>query len=66
MDLAKVLAQLRQELEHIDAAISSLERLQARESRGRPPQALLELRKLKGVTPRRASSRRVQRGQTPN
>ena len=48
MDLTKVLEQLRLELNHVDAAIESLERLQARQTRrGRPPQALLELRRLK-------------------
>jgi hypothetical protein len=48
MDLTKVLAQLRQELGHIDAAIISLERLQARGvRRGRPPKGLPDFRKLK-------------------
>ena len=47
MDLNKVLAQLRLELEHLDAAIDSLERLQAKEvRRGRPPKALAELRRM--------------------
>ena len=46
MELSKVLAQLRAELDHIDAAILSLERLQAKESRrGRPPKILGEMRK---------------------
>jgi len=37
MDLSKVLEQLRRELAHLDAAILSLERLQAKvERRGRP------------------------------
>jgi hypothetical protein len=56
MDLTKVLAQLRQELEHVDAAILSLERLQAKVTRrGRPTRSLLELRKLKTAV-RRAST----------
>ena len=38
MDLGKVLADLRQELESLDAAILSLERLQqVKPRRGRPP-----------------------------
>ena len=38
MDLEKVLAQLRGELENVDSAILSLERLQqATRRRGRPP-----------------------------
>ena len=46
MDLSKVLEQLRRELEHLDAAILSLERLQAKTTRrGRPPRILSELRK---------------------
>ena len=46
MDLSKVLAQLRQELQNLDAAILSLERLQQEGSRrGRPPKALSEVTK---------------------
>jgi hypothetical protein len=46
MDLAKVLVELRRELANLDAAIISLERLQAGgRKRGRPPQWLSELRK---------------------
>ena len=46
MDLSKVLEQLRKELAHLDAAILSLERLQAKAARrGRPPKVLAELRK---------------------
>jgi hypothetical protein len=46
MDLSRVLAQLRRELVHLDAAIASLERLQAKVARrGRPPRMLAELRK---------------------
>ena len=64
MELSKVLQQLRDELTHIDAAILSLERLQARASRrGRPPKALLDLRRVKSPM-RRVSSiaRSAQRG----
>jgi hypothetical protein len=45
MDLNKVLAQLHEELENLDAAILSLERLQqeGRRRRGRPPKALSRL-----------------------
>jgi len=49
MDLVKVLAQLREELANLDAAIFSLERLQQEggaRKRGRPPKALSDLRKL--------------------
>ena len=46
MDLHKVLAQLREELENLDAAILSLERLQQDgRPRGRPPKALSHLPK---------------------
>ena len=41
MDLSKVLAQLREELENLDAAIRSIERLQQeKRRRGRPPSHL--------------------------
>jgi hypothetical protein len=41
MDIAKVLSQLREELQAIDAAIISLERLQSgAKRRGRPPASL--------------------------
>ena len=46
MELSKVLEQLRRELVHLDAAIVSLERLQAKVGRrGRPPRVLAERRK---------------------
>jgi hypothetical protein len=46
MDLSKVLEQLRRELANLDAAILSLEQLQAKGARrGRPPKALAEIRK---------------------
>jgi len=52
MDLQRVLAQLRSELEHLDAAIKDLERLQSAHRRGRPPS--LQGGASKGV-PRRSS-----------
>ena len=52
MDLSKVLEQLRRELVHLDAAILSLERLQAKGvRRGRPPSVLVELRKAHTTPP---------------
>jgi hypothetical protein len=48
MDLVRVLAQLREELANLDAAIFSLERLQQEggsRKRGRPPKAVSEWRK---------------------
>ena len=49
MDLAKVLRQLHEELENLDAAILSLERLQESGCRrGRPPALLAELRTVSG------------------
>ncbi len=46
MDLQRVLAQLRSELENLDAAIESLERLQLTERRrGRPPSWLAAIKK---------------------
>lgn len=48
MDLVKVLAQLREELANLDAAIYTLERLHPEAGarrRGRPPKALSDLRK---------------------
>lgn len=45
MDLSKVLAELRQELQRLDAAILSLERLKTEgRRRGRPPKLLVELK----------------------
>jgi len=53
MDLEKVLAQLREELNNIDTAIVSLERLQREgRRRGRPPKAIAEIRNnIKVATP---------------
>jgi hypothetical protein len=52
MDLSKVLEQLRRELDHLNAAILSLERLQAKVSRGgRPPRALAGFRKAQPTLP---------------
>jgi hypothetical protein len=46
MDLKKVLAELRLELERLDAAILTMERLnQAGRRRGRPPKLLSDLRR---------------------
>ena len=46
MDLSKVLEQLRRELVHLDAAILSLERLQAKAGRrGQPRRAPVEILK---------------------
>lgn len=57
MDLEKVLAQLRSELENLDSAIQSLERLQQRgRKRGRPPSWLAALQKPK--PPRRGKGGR--------
>ena len=62
MDLSKVLEQLRRELVHLDAAIDSLERLQAKvERRGRPPRVLAELRKTHGA-PGPSARRQARRG----
>lgn len=61
MDLSKVLEQLRRELVHLDAAILSLERLQAKAARrGRPPKVLQELRKAQ-ATPK-TGRRQTRRG----
>jgi hypothetical protein len=48
MDLDKVLAELRLELERLDAAILSMERLsEVGKRRGRPPKLLSELKRAK-------------------
>ncbi len=53
MDLQKVLADLREELANLDAAIGSLERLQQEgRRRGRPPKALSQLSKAIRATPK--------------
>jgi hypothetical protein len=59
MDLAKMLAELREELANLDSAILSLKRLQAEgKRRGRPPKALAEARKkIKGSPGRRNPKR---------
>jgi hypothetical protein len=65
MDLTKVLEQLRRELVHLDAAILSLERLQAKVTRrGRPPRVLAELRKAHASSPRSAGRRGTRRSPT--
>jgi hypothetical protein len=60
MDLTKVLAQLRAELDNLDAAIVSLERLQ-REGprRGRPPKLLA------GLKDTQSPKRRSPSGESP-
>jgi hypothetical protein len=65
MDISKVLVQLRKELEHLDAAILSLERLQERGvRRGRPPKAQSELSRPRPAS-RPAGRQSIRRGQTP-
>jgi hypothetical protein len=57
MDLAKVLAQLREELENLDAAILTLERLRSGgRHRGRPPELLAEMRRSGSAAARRGGS----------
>jgi len=57
MDLDKVLAQLRAELENLDAAIASMERLQTRgPRRGRPPKLLAAARKTGSLAASRTGS----------
>ena len=59
MDLQKVLAQLRSDLENVDAAIQSLERLQLTERRrGRPP-SWMAVKNKPGRGKRGGKSRRV-------
>jgi hypothetical protein len=56
MDLAKMLLQLRAELDNINAAIISLERLQqGGRRRGRPPEYLSDLKKLERVHARKTN-----------
>ena len=58
MDLDKILAQLRNELQDLDAAIESLQRLQQRgKRRGRPP-SWLSAAKKPGPPPRGGKPRR--------
>jgi hypothetical protein len=64
MDVSKALVQLRRELVHLDAAILSLERLQARAPRrGRPPRVLAELLKAQ-PKPRSAGRRQARAART--
>jgi hypothetical protein len=67
MDLTKVLEELRKELQHLDAAIQSLQRLQEKAARrGRPPKALRELRRSANFNERRpATPRRRIQGNRP-
>jgi len=63
MDLSKVLEQLRKELEHLNAAIQSLERLQEKVARrGRPPKLLSALRGKARTTPPAPVRRERRRG----
>lgn len=59
MDLEKILAQLRSDLENVDSAILSLERLQqaTTKRRGRPPLWLSENNHNKTEKPRRSKPR---------
>jgi hypothetical protein len=62
MDISKVLEQLRRELENLDAAIVSLERLQQRGlRRGRPPKSRTEAGQPKPM-PRPAEGGQTRRG----
>lgn len=64
MDISKVLDQLRKELEHLDAAIVSLERLQEKGvRRGRPPKATSELSRPRAVG-RPGTRRQIARGES--
>jgi len=67
MDLDKVLAQLRAELENLDAAIASLERLQTEgPRRGRPPKLLAAARKTGTIAvSKTGTDLRSARGQMP-
>ncbi|MBZ5727704.1 MAG: hypothetical protein LAP87_22240 [Acidobacteriia bacterium] len=61
MDLAKVLLQLHEELDRLDAAILSLELLQQEgHRRGRPPKLLVDLKAepKSGATPRSKARRK--------
>ena len=64
MDLAKVLAQLHAELQNLDAAIASLERIQqGKGRRGRPPEWLVKTRSAEGRgKPADPEKRRTNRG----
>jgi hypothetical protein len=64
MDLVKVLADLRAELGNLDAAIATLERLQARgRRRGRPPHWLQKSGKT--ARPGKAKLQSRHAGETP-
>jgi hypothetical protein len=67
MDLDKVLAQLRAELENLEAAIVSLELLQTESPRrGRPPKLLAAARKPGNIAASKTGTDlRSMRGQTP-
>jgi hypothetical protein len=62
MDLSKVLEQLRRELVHLDAAIVSLERLQARMGRRGCPARVLAERRKPHAGPKNPAPRQARRG----
>jgi len=63
MDLSKVLAHLHSELENLDAAIASLERLrQGGRRRGRPPRLLPKLAKSEKPRTRKSKSKSAHAG----
>jgi hypothetical protein len=65
MDLNKVLAQLRDELQNLEAAIESLERLKPEgPRRGRPPKSLAERAQRLGAA-KTGSDLRSMRGHIP-
>jgi hypothetical protein len=66
MDLARVLSQLHEELDNLDAAIESLESIArgGRRRRGRPPLLLAEKRA--GASPKRKAGDRKGRGKKPD
>jgi hypothetical protein len=64
MDLGKILQELRRELDYLDAAISSLERLQQKTTRrGRPSKVLNELTRHGSSLRRAVEQRRASGGQ---
>ena len=65
MDLNKVLAQLRMELENLDAAILSLERLQQEgPRRGRPPKTLSAVTKSSLAAPKESDVKEADAGES--
>ena len=63
MDLSRVVSQLREELEHLNAAILSLERLQQEgRRRGRPPKVLSEVSKASRAVRKSAGEKDAEEG----